>query len=184
MSAASPSHSEARFQCEAWIRTFNGMVVTRIRATVVSFDFVWNIIGLKWSRDVKVQVDFRTLVLYGFVEFNLIISPSTMNLPYPWWWMVFGFFCDGSVQALSSSNTNRLNLFTRRVSTTLHSRLAKHSASKAGATRSAGNGVKPNILNLSTSRPEQFPIPTTLGASSRAGTAITHSFVVRSAAKL
>jgi hypothetical protein len=37
---------------------------------------------------------------------------------------------------------------------------------------------------LSTFRPEQLPIRTTLTASFRAGTAITHSLVARSAAKL
>src|ERR1019366_3152382 len=46
------------------------------------------------------------------------------------------------------------------------------------------SGVKLNFSNLSTSRPEQLPIPTILGASSSAGIAITHSFVARNAAKL
>src|ERR1035437_8952131 len=98
--------------------------------------------------------------------------------------MVLGSFCVGSVQALSTSRTKRLYLLTRRVSATLHSRFAKHSATKGGATRLAGAGVKPNLLNLSKSRPEQLPTFTTLGASSRAGTAITHSLVARNAAKL
>lgn len=40
-------------------------------------------------------------------------SPSTANLPFPRWWIVFGFFCAGSVQALTTSRTNRLNLLTR-----------------------------------------------------------------------
>src|ERR1035438_7613399 len=97
--------------------------------------------------------------------------------------MVFGFFCSGSDQALRTSRTKRLNLFTTWVSTTRHSRLAKHSTTRGGATRSAGVGVRPNLLNLSTSRPEQLPMATTLGASSSAGRAITHSFVARSAAK-
>src|ERR1039458_8530532 len=98
--------------------------------------------------------------------------------------MVFGFFCAGSIQALSTSRTKRLYLLTRRVSDTLHSRLAKRAATRGGATRSAGAAVRPNLANFSTSRPEQFPTSTTLGASARAGTAITHSFVVRNAAKL
>src|ERR1017187_8975886 len=98
--------------------------------------------------------------------------------------MVFGFFCAGSVHALSTSRMNRVYLLTRLVSATLHSRLAKHSATRGGATRSAGAGVRPNLSNLSTSRPEQLPTFTTLGASSSAGTAITHSFVARNAAKL
>jgi hypothetical protein len=106
MSASSPSHNQARFQREAFLRTLDGMVVVHQRVSVVSFDFVGR------SRLGELPID-----LYGFVDFSLIISPSTMNLPYPWWWMVFGFFCAGSVQALSTSNTNRLNLFTRRVST-------------------------------------------------------------------
>src|SRR5664280_2138106 len=98
--------------------------------------------------------------------------------------MVLGFFCVGSDQALSTSRTNRLNLVTRRVSTTRHSRFAKHSAIRGGDTRLAGTGVRPIALNFSTSRPEQLPIATTLGASFRAGMAITHSFVSRNAAKL
>src|SRR5208283_944071 len=98
--------------------------------------------------------------------------------------MVFGNFRVGSVQALRTSRIKRLYRLTRRVSTTLHSRLAKHSATRGGATRSAGVGVKPILWNFSTSRPEQLPTATTLGASSSAGTAITHSFVARNAAKL
>src|ERR1035441_4717087 len=94
--------------------------------------------------------------------------------------MVFGFFCAGSDQALRTSRTKRLYLLTRWVSTTRHSRFAKHSATRGGATRLAGTGVSPNLLNLSTSRPEQLPMATTLDASSSAGSAITHSFVARS----
>src|SRR5208282_1628504 len=98
--------------------------------------------------------------------------------------MVLGCFCAGSVQALSTSRTKRLYVFTRLVSTTLHSRLAKHSAIRGGATRSAGIGVRAKRSNFSTSRPEQLPTFTTLDASLSAGTAITHSFVARNAAKL
>src|SRR5271157_3046105 len=98
--------------------------------------------------------------------------------------MVLGFVCAGSIQAFSTSTTKRLYVLTRRVSATLHSRLAKHSATRGGATRSAGVGVRPNLSNFSTSRPEQLPTSTTLGASFSAGTAITHSFVARNAAKL
>src|ERR1039457_635324 len=98
--------------------------------------------------------------------------------------MVFGFFCAESTQALTTSRIKRLYVFTRRESTTLHSRLAKHSATRGGATRLAGAGVRRNLLNLSISRPEQLPTPTTFGASSSAGMAITHSFVARSATKL
>src|ERR1035438_8768607 len=90
--------------------------------------------------------------------------------------MVFGFFCAGSVQALSTSRMKRLYLLTSRVSATLHSRLAKHSATNGGATRSAGAGVSLNLSNFSTSRPEQLPISTTLAASSSAGK--TNRFVV------
>src|SRR5664280_756631 len=98
--------------------------------------------------------------------------------------MVFGFLCAGSLHALTTSRTKRLYLLTRRVSATLHSRFAKHSATRGGDTRSAGSGVRPNLSNFSTSRPEQLPTPTTLPASFNAGTAITHSFVARNAAKL
>src|ERR1035438_2044231 len=86
--------------------------------------------------------------------------------------MVFGFLCAGSVQALTTSRTKRLYLLTRRVSATLHSRLAKHSTTRGGATHSAGAGVKPNFSNFCTSRPEQLPTFTTLDASSSAGMAI------------
>ena len=51
---------------------------------------------------------------YGILDFRLIISPSTTNLPYPRWWMVFGSFCAGSVQALSTSRTKSWYLVTRR----------------------------------------------------------------------
>ena len=53
-----------------------------------------------------------------------------------------------------------------------------------GATRLARTCVSPNLLNLSMSRPEQLPIATTLGASSSAGIAITHSSFARREAKL
>lgn len=39
-------------------------------------------IGLESRRDFGVQV-------YRIIDFSLIISPTTMNLPYPWRWMVF-----------------------------------------------------------------------------------------------
>src|SRR5664279_5732061 len=74
---------------------------------------------------------------YAILDFSLIISPSTANLPCPRWWMVFGSFCAGSVQALSTSRTKRLYLLTKPVSATLHSRFAKHSTTRGGATRSA-----------------------------------------------
>ena len=48
----------------------------------------------------------------------------------------------------------------------------------------AGTGVKSNFSNFSTSRPEQLPMFTTVGASFSAGIAITHSFVASNAAKL
>src|ERR1039458_459924 len=98
--------------------------------------------------------------------------------------MVLGSFCVGSVQALSTSRTKRLYLLTRRVSATLHSRFAKHSATRGAATRLAGAGVRPNLSNFFTSWPEQLPTPTTLPASFTAGMAITHSLVARNAAKL
>ena len=62
--------------------------------------------------------------------------------------------------------------------------LAKHSATNGAETCSAFSGVRWKAENLSTSRPEQLPIATTFSANSTAGIAITHSFVVRSAAKL
>src|ERR1035437_963557 len=89
--------------------------------------------------------------------------------------MVLGFFCLGSVQAFNTSRTKRLYLFTRRLSTILHSRLAKHSAIKGAATRLAGTGVRPNVSNFATSRPEQVPTSTTFCARFNAGIAITHS---------
>src|ERR1039457_4384200 len=98
--------------------------------------------------------------------------------------MVFGFFCAESTQALTTSRIKRLYVFTRRVSVTLHSRLAKHSATRGGATRLAGAGVSPNASNLSMSRPDELPTLTTLGAIFRAGIAITHSPVACNAAKL
>src|ERR1039458_3149712 len=98
--------------------------------------------------------------------------------------MVFGSFCAGSIHTLSTSRTNMQYLLTNRPSATLHSRFAKHSATSGGATSSAGTGVRPNLSNLSTFRPEQLPTSTTLAANSSAGMAITHSFVARNAAKL
>ena len=56
-------------------------------------------------------------------------------------------------------------------STTWHSRLAKHSATRGGGTRPAGNAVRPNLSNFSTSRPEQLPTFTILRASFNSGTA-------------
>lgn len=47
----------------------------------------------------------------------------------------------------------------------------------------AATGVNLNALNLSTSVPEQLPIFTALAASLRAGSAMTHSPVARSASK-
>lgn len=64
---------------------------------------------------------------YGFADLIEIVRPATMNLPLPWWWIVFGRFCFGSIQALTTSSTNKLYFSTRRVSLILHSRLAKHS---------------------------------------------------------
>src|ERR1017187_5042293 len=98
--------------------------------------------------------------------------------------MAFGFFCAGSIHVLTTSRIKRLNLLTRQVSATLHSRLAKHSATRGGVTSSAGTGVRPNLSNLATSRPEQLPTSATLGASCNAGMAITHCFVAVNAAKL
>src|ERR1035437_570195 len=121
---------------------------------------------------------------YGIFDFSLMISPSTANLPYPRWWIVFGFRCAGSIHALTTSRTKRLYLLTRRVSATLHSRLAKHSVTRGAATRSAFTADKPNLSNFSTSRPEQLPISTIFDASSKAGMAMTHSFVARNAAKV
>jgi hypothetical protein len=51
-------------------------------------------------------------------------------------------------------------------------------------TCSADNGVRPKAANLSMSRPELLPTFTTFGAKPTAGIAITHSPVVRKAAKL
>src|SRR5208282_6240661 len=98
--------------------------------------------------------------------------------------MVFEFRSAGLIQALSTSRTNKLYFLTSRMSATLHSRLAKHSAINGDATRCAGSGVKSNLSNFATLRPEQLPILTTLGARSTAGMAITHSLVVLSAVKL
>src|SRR5271166_5649927 len=98
--------------------------------------------------------------------------------------MVLAFFSVGSIHAFTTSRMNKLNVLTRRVFITLHSKLAKHSATSGGSTRFANLGVRPNLSNLSTSRPEQLPISATRGASFSAGIAITHSFVARKAAKL
>src|SRR3989304_10019214 len=98
--------------------------------------------------------------------------------------MCVGRFCAGSIQAFTTARMKMLYLGTRRGSRTLHSRLAKHSATSGGATSLAGTGVRPKAENLSMSRPEEFPTFTTFAASFLAGTAITHSRVVRSAAKL
>src|ERR1039457_5770503 len=81
--------------------------------------------------------------------------------------MVFGFFCAGSIQALSTSRMNRLYRLTSRRSATLHSRLAKHSATSGGATRSAVSGVRSTAANLSRSRPAEFPTSPTYAASQR-----------------
>ena len=48
------------------------------------------------------------------------------------------------------------------LSTTLHSRLAKHSATSGAPTRVAGTGVSPMAANLSTERPLTLPQRTTL----------------------
>src|ERR1019366_9151340 len=98
--------------------------------------------------------------------------------------MVLDWRFAGLIHALSTSMTKRLYLRTRRVSVTLHSRLAKHSAIRGGAMRSAGSGVNGNLWNFAKSRPEQLPILTTVAASSTAGIAITHSFVRFNAVKL
>src|SRR5665647_921823 len=98
--------------------------------------------------------------------------------------MVLRRFCAGSIHAFRTSRMKRLYFGTRRVSLTLHSRLAKHSAISGGATRAAGTGVRPNAVNLSVLRPDTLPTLTTVPASLRAGMAITHSRVARSAAKL
>src|SRR3990172_4971400 len=98
--------------------------------------------------------------------------------------MVLGRFCAGSIHALSTSRMKRLYLAASRVSYTLHSRLAKHSAMSGAATRAAGTGVRPKAVNLSVSRPDALPASTTFAASFRAGMAITHSPVARSAVKL
>src|SRR5574340_1500645 len=71
----------------------------------------------------------------------------------------------------------KLYLFTSRVSTTLHSKLAKHSSISGGATQEAGFGVRPKCSNLSTSRPLVLPQPTTCLASSTEGMLMTHSRV-------
>ena len=90
----------------------------------------------------------------------------------------------GSIQACTTSSTNRQYLLTRVVSTTLHSRLAKHSATSGAATVFAASGVRPKDWNLSTSRPDALPTFTAVAASFTDGTAMTHSLVLRSAAKL
>src|ERR1022692_2286052 len=98
--------------------------------------------------------------------------------------MVFEFRSAGLVQALSTSRMNKLYFLTSRMSATLHSRLAKHSPINGDPTRCAGSGVNSNFSNFATWRPEQLPILTTLGASSTAGIAITHSLVALNAVKL
>jgi hypothetical protein len=52
-----------------------------------------------------------------------------------------------------------LYLFTKRVSVTLHSRLAKHSLISGGATVADGTLVNSKAVNLSVSEPDEFPIP-------------------------
>src|SRR5512145_2780806 len=47
----------------------------------------------------------------------------------------------------------------------------------------AGSGVSLNLANLSVSVPEQVPTPTTLSSRSTGGIAITHSLLLRMAAK-
>jgi len=59
------------------------------------------------------------------------------NLPFPRWWMVLGFFWAGSIQALTTARTKRLYFLTSRVSATMHSRLAKHSATSGRDRRQA-----------------------------------------------
>jgi hypothetical protein len=79
---------------------------------------------------------------------------------------------------------NMLYLLTKLVSTTLHSILARHSATNGALTCSAAAGVRPKVSNLSTSSPEQLPMSTTLEIRSTVGIAITHSRVLRKAVKL
>ena len=97
-----------------------------------------------------------------------MISPSTANVPTPQWWIVFGAFWLGSFHALTTSRTKRQYLFTSRVSTTRHSRFAKHSAISGAFTSRAGTGVRSNASNLSMSRPELLPTCTTFSANSTA----------------
>ena len=39
---------------------------------------------------------------------NLIVSPATMNVPYPRWCKVRGALLDASIQALTTSSTRKL----------------------------------------------------------------------------
>jgi hypothetical protein len=69
-------------------------------------------------------------------------------------------------------------------STSLHSKFAKHSPINGALTFSPGNAVNPNSANLSMSRPELLPMPTTFAAMSTVGTLITHSLLLRIMSKL
>jgi hypothetical protein len=94
-------------------------------------------------------------------DFSVIVLPSTTKVLYPQWWRVLGFFGVGSFQAAGTSRIKILYLLTMVVSTTLHSRLARHSATRGGLTLLAGTGVRPKASNLSGHPARRVPICTT-----------------------
>jgi len=134
--------------------------------------------GSQWHSRVKAP-DTRGLrsVYYFFFEGNLIFSPSTTKFPLPQWWIMRCLFLEVVIQALRTSKINRQYFETIFVSTTLHSRLAKHSPIIGALTNDGGSAVRRNCLILSTLAPVVFPTPTTVQASSTSGILITHSFV-------
>src|SRR5574337_2077882 len=91
--------------------------------------------------------------------------------------MVCGCFFERSIHAFTTLRIKILYLSTIFVSTTLHSRLAKHWSINGALTRDAGDCDRPNFLNLSMLRPDMLPHPTTCLISSTVGIFITHSFV-------
>src|SRR6476646_3356013 len=62
--------------------------------------------------------------------------------------MFLGYFCDGSSHALITSRMKRLYRLTNRVSTTLPSRLAKHSVTRGGVTFLDGLRVQSDGLKF------------------------------------
>ena len=105
----------------------------------------------------------------------LLVSPSTTNVPSPLAWNVRRSCRFLSIQACTPCNRKMPG--SSRYPVTRHSRQARHSATNGAPTFRAGNGVNSNVLNLSTSFPEQSPIRITRSAISTVGTAGTHSRV-------